>query len=219
MRTAPAFALALSAVVGLGVAGAAPMGAGGRLVWSAAASGAAVQVVGADPRDFSHVRQASGWIVVQIARADAGSRRRLADAAGRAGTGTDRTRVDAEVTVAGDVYRVVMTRLMPRHPRGEHTAWVSIECGGRSPRDAGSAAPSIEPDVAWWGWADVRKNGRLIDAGVPTHVLVMSRPPLQGIALESGTDGRPLRGVLPGYLHVLWSDVRASCPGEVARRG
>jgi hypothetical protein len=203
--------LALATVVGLCVVGwpAQPSAAAAppTTVWSAHASGPAVMVVGSNPFDLNSTQPTTGTIAVALT---------LAPIRGQ-GTadGTD-FRVTASVIARRTRYDVRLTGVMSRHPSGRPAVVLTDRCGKLAARsDDAEPVPSVGPTLSLWGWVDVARAGVLLARRMPAHLLVMTHPPILGVALEVATGGRHLRGVPGGYLHVVWPDVTARCTSQV----
>ncbi|MGQ0568839.1 MAG: hypothetical protein ACT4P5_04795 [Armatimonadota bacterium] len=169
-------------------------------IWSAVASGVGRMVTGPDPLNLDNWQPMKGTILVQVM-----------DTGPRWSDGWTARRVDivAEFSVEDSWYRVVVHDTLPQpHPLGEYAAWFAEECGQRWRPDP---VPSISPGMALWGWAKVSKNGAVIAAKIPAYVLVMTRAPVRGVALEVATKHPNLAGVPNGYRHVMWPDVTSRC--------
>jgi len=41
--------------------------------------------------------------------------------------------------------------------------------------------PKMKPQIALWGWAEIKRNGQVISRISPAHVMVSSSEPLPGI--------------------------------------
>jgi len=163
-------------------------------IWSAVASGVGRMVTGPNPLNLDSWQPMQGTILVQVM-----------DTGPRWSEGWTARRVDivAEFSVEDSWYRVVVHDTLPQHPLGEHAAWFAEECGqGWRPEAGGDPLPTIAPGMALWGWAKVSKNGAVIAAKIPAYVLVMTRAPVRGVALEVATENLNLAGVPNGYLHV-----------------
>jgi hypothetical protein len=182
------------------------------LAGSASSNGDAMMVVGANPYDLRSTQAARGSIDVRVV--DAGNRWSQLQ-------NVDGVNVNAEFTSGPDSYRVVVAKAMPRHPLGKYTTWFGVVYNAEMHGKTGigtTTLPKVTPEIALWGWAKVWRNGQLISAMAPAHVMVMSHDPLKGIALDIATEDKSLLGSPDGYLHVMWPTVGSLTLPEAGQR-
>jgi hypothetical protein len=123
---------------------------------------------------------------------------------------TDSMLVDATFVVGSDSYRVVVDRPMPRHPLGWYTTWNGVVYRHEMHGETGigtSRMPKMKPEIALWGWCRVERNGVVIAASAPAHVMVTTEGEMKGIMLEVNTEERNLGELPGGYLAVMWHQI------------
>ncbi|HYE79578.1 MAG TPA: hypothetical protein VEI97_16445 [bacterium] len=179
---------------------------------SAEATGAAMVVVGSDPYNMNSTAHSSGAIAIQTF--DEGDRWSQLQ-------NIDKMDIQARFTHGGSVYEVTCDRPMVRHPDGAYTTWFGVTYNKEMHGDTGigtAKVPKVKPAIATWGFATVKRDGQVIAAAAPTHVMVMTEPPLKGIALEVATEDKSLLGTPDGYLHVMWPEVASLALPEQEHR-
>jgi hypothetical protein len=67
----------------------------------------------------------------------------------------------------------------------------------------------MRPEIALWGWAVVKRDGKVLSPMAPAHVMVTSSGPMPGIMLEVDTEEKTLTGELDGYINVTWPKIEA----------
>jgi hypothetical protein len=168
---------------------------------SANASGEGVMVTGSDPYNFESTKPMNGTISIRVNnKGDRGSPLQNID---------DLT-VKAEFLIEKINYKVIISEPMINHINGRDPTWFGVVYNQPMHGDTKigtSSLPKMEPAIALWGWAEVYKNGELIQSRVPAHVKVMEKMPLKGVTLQVGVEGQPLANTPDGYLHIHWPDV------------
>lgn len=102
---------------------------------------------------------------------------------------------------------------MPRHPLGRYTTWSGVVYNHEMYGDTGIGTgklPKMKPEIALWGWGEVKRDGEVISRMAPVHVMVSSSDrPLPGIMLEIDTEDKTLLAERDGYIHVMWHKLDA----------
>jgi len=165
------------------------------------ASGEGVIVTGSDPYNFENTKPINGAISIRVNnKGDRGSPLQ----------NIDDLAVNAEFSIEKTNYKVIISEPMINHINGKDPTWFGVVYNQPMHGDTKigtTKLPQMEPDIALWGWADVYKNGELIQSRVPANVKVMEKMPLKGVILEVGIEGQPLANTPDGYLHIHWPDI------------
>ena len=167
----------------------------------ASASGEAHQVVGPNPVDFNSAQPANGTISIKVV--EGGNRWSHVQ-------GKDWVDLKADFTGPGGSYRVLVDKVMPRHPLGAYTTWNGVALNHDMHGETGIGTdklPLMKPEISLYGWGKVWRNGQLVAAMAPVHAMVSSKGPMPGIMLEVDTEQKQLRDVPDGYLTVHWAEV------------
>jgi hypothetical protein len=170
---------------------------------SARSSGQGMRVIGPNPVDVKNVQPMSGNITVQTW--EKGNRWSHVQ-------GTDGMDVKADFTSGNAKYEVTINKPMPRHPLGKYTTWSGVVYEHEMHGNTGIGTdklPKMKPQIALWGWAEVKRNGQVISSMSPAHVMVSSQGPIPGIMLEIDTEDKALSSEPDGYIHVMWHKVEA----------
>lgn len=173
------------------------------LIAKARASGDGMRVVGPDPVDMKSTQPMSGEISIETA--EMGNRWSHVQ-------NTDGMRVRATFSSGGARYEVAVDKPMPRHPLGRYTTWSGVVYNHEMHGDTGIGTgklPKMKPEIALWGWGEVKRDGQVIARMAPVHVMVSSSGPMPGIMLEIDTEDRTLMAERDGYIHVMWHKVDA----------
>ena len=169
---------------------------------TASASGTAQMVIGPNPVNLDRTQRVEGSIAIAVT-----------DAGDRSPTQTlDDVNVVATFVGGGSRYEVTIDRAMPRHPFDRYATWSGVVFNHPMHGKTGignDGLPAVTPDLALWGWASVKRDGRLITKMAPAHVMVMTRPPMAGVMLEVDTEDKNLLGTRDGYLTVLWPQIQS----------
>jgi hypothetical protein len=89
--------------------------------------------------------------------------------------------VRATFSSQGANYEIVIAKPMPRHPLGKYTMWNGVVYEHEMHGDSGIGSdklPRVRPEIALWGWAEVKRNGEVIAPMAAGHVMVMSKGPI-----------------------------------------
>jgi hypothetical protein len=167
----------------------------------AKASGQAVRVVGPDPVDMKSTRPVTGEITV-----------RTVEMGNRWSHVQNTDLVEAVATFGGPDgnYTVTINKPMPRHPLGQYTTWSGVVYDHEMHGDTGigtSKLARMKPDIALWGWAEVKRNNEVIVPMAPAHVMVTTKGAHTGVMLEVNAEDKALRGEPDGYITVMWPKV------------
>jgi hypothetical protein len=172
------------------------------LIAKARASGDGMRVVGPDPVDMKSTQPMTGEISIETA--EMGNRWSHVQ-------NTDGIRVRATFTSGGARYEVAVDKPMPRHPLGRYTTWSGVVYNHEMHGDTGIGTgklPKMKPQIAFWGWGEVKRDGQVIARMAPVHVMVSSSErPMPGIMLEIDTEEKTLLAERDGYIHVMWHKV------------
>lgn len=168
---------------------------------SADASGTGVMITGPNPYNFNKTKPINGNISIRVNnKGDRGSSLQ----------NIDELKVEAEFSTDESVYTIRITEPMVNHVNGMDPTWFGVVYNQKMHGDTKtgtSKLPEMEPDIALWGWAEVFKDGKLIESRVPAHVKVMQTRPLKGITLQIGLEGQTLPNTPDGYLHIHWPNI------------
>jgi hypothetical protein len=170
---------------------------------TARASGDGMRVVGADPVNMKSTQPMNGSITIETW--EMGNRWSHVQ-------NTDAMKVVANFSSGGARYEVTIDKPMARHPLGRYTTWSGVVYEHEMHGDTGigtAKLPKMKPEIALWGWAEIKKNGQVISRMTPGHVMVSSSGPLPGIMLELDTEDKALVPEPDGYLHVMWHKIDA----------
>jgi hypothetical protein len=168
---------------------------------SASASGEAMRVTGPDPVNMKSTIPAEGSISVDTW--ESGNRWSHVQ-------NTDAMRVKAEFASDEGDYEVTIEKPMPRHPLGKYTTWNGVVYDHEMHGDTGIGTgklPKMRPEIALWGWAVVKRDGKVISPMAPAHVMVTSSGPVPGIMLEIDTEEKTLAAAPDGYINVMWHKI------------
>lgn len=170
---------------------------------TASASGEGMRVVGDNPVDMSKTDPIDGSIKVETW--EMGNRWSHVQ-------NTDAMRVAANFTSGGKRYEITIDKPMPRHPLGQYTTWSGVVYDHDMHGDTGIGTgklPKMRPDIALWGWAEVKRDGEVIAAMAPAHVMVTTKGSMPGVMLEVDTEQKTLRDEPDGYINVMWHKIDA----------
>ena len=170
---------------------------------SASASGEALVVLGTDPFALDRAAATSGRLEA-----------RGTDAGGRWSALQSKDTVDVTAEFShprdGVTYRVVVNTPMRQEPQGRYTTWFGISQGHAHHGDTGidtPRLPRVASELAFWGYAEVFRDGQKVATNAPAHMMVVKRDQgsLPGqVFLSVATDEKNLTGVPDGYLNVVW---------------
>jgi hypothetical protein len=168
---------------------------------AASASGEAMRVTGPDPVNVKSTIPAEGSISVETW--ESGNRWSHVQ-------NTDAMKVRAEFSSDEGNYEVTIDKPMPRHPLGRYTTWNGVVYDHEMHGDTGIGTgklPKMRPEIALWGWAVVKRDGKVISPMAPAHVMVTSSGPVPGIMLEIDTEEKTLAVAPDGYINVMWHKI------------
>jgi hypothetical protein len=167
------------------------------------ATGSCMQIVGPDPVDMKNSLIGTGSITV--ATVEKGNRWSHVQ-------NTDEMNVQAKWNAGGITWEVMIDTPMPRHPRGKYTVWNGVVYRHEMHGHTGigtNKLPLMKPEIALWGWAKVKKNGREISRMSPAHAMVTKEGDMKGVMLEISTEDKDLIGAPDGYLTVMWHEIES----------
>lgn len=172
------------------------------LLAGARASGEGMRVVGPDPTNMKSTQPINGEISIETS--EMGNRWSHVQ-------NTDGMRVRATFTSGDAQYEITVDKPMPRHPLGQYTTWSGVVYDHEMHGDTGIGTgklPKMKPEIALWGWGTVKRDGQVIAAMAPVHIMVSSgERPMPGVMLEVDTEDKALAAEPDGYLHVMWPKV------------
>jgi hypothetical protein len=169
----------------------------------ASASGDGIRVTGANSVDMKSTQPMTGTISVETW--ELGNRWSHVQ-------NTDAMRITANFTSGGARYDVTINKPMPRHPLGQYTTWNGVVYNHEMHGDTGIGTanlPKIKPEIALWGWAEVKRDGQVLSPMAAAHVMVTTQGPMLGIMLEIDTEEKTLVAEPDGYINVMWHKVDA----------
>ncbi|KAB7709062.1 hypothetical protein F9802_02750 [Bacillus aerolatus] len=153
-------------------------------------------VTGPDPYNFEKTKPINGTISIKVN--DKGDR-------GSSLQNIDELTVEAKFSTDKSGYEVIITEPMVNHINGRDPTWFGVVYNQPMHGDTKTGTshlPEMEPDIALWGWADVYKDGKLIESRAPAHVKVMEKMPLKGVTMQVGVENQSLSNTTDGYLHI-----------------
>jgi hypothetical protein len=193
--------LSISLLLPRPVLAADPNPVGGGMASAASTSGEGMIFVGSDPYDTKSTQDMTGTIT--ISAVDVGNRWSHVQ-------NIDEMKVNAQIRAGETTYRVRIDKAMPRHPLGRYATWMGVAYNHSMHGNTGigtSKVPEVKPEIALWGYAVVERDGQVISKMAPAHVMVMSKDPIKGIALEVDAEDKSLIDAPNGYLHVMWPEI------------
>ena len=167
----------------------------------ASASGQALRITGPNPVDMASAQPAEGTITIRVV--EGGNRWSPVQA-------KDWIELAADFTAPDGRYRVVVDKVMPRHPLGSYTTWNGVALNHDMHGETGIGTPKLplmKPEISLYGWGKIWRDGQLVAAMAPVHAMVSTKDPMRGIMLEVDTEEKTLRDVPDGYLTVHWPTV------------
>ncbi len=174
---------------------------GGRMAVSARTTETGKMVVGSDPYNLNNTQDMEGSIA--ISAVDVGNRWSHIQ-------NIDEMNVVANFQSGDSSYKVTIDKAMQRHPLGRYATWMGVALNHSMHGKTGigtDKVPEVKPEIALWGYAQVERDGQVIAKMAPAHVMVMTKEPLKGIALEVDAEDKTLRDIPNGYVHVMWSNI------------
>lgn len=173
---------------------------------TASTRGKGTMVVGSNPYNFDSTRPIDGTINISVH--EMGDRWSHLQ-------NMDKINVTSEFISGTTHYKVVMNKVMPRHPYGKYPTFFGVAYNEEMNGDTfigTSQLPKLTPDIALWGWAKVIRDNEVIATMVPAHVKVIMSPPLKGIMMEVDTENKFLHEVEDGYLNIFWNHIDSFTP-------
>lgn len=167
----------------------------------ARSQGKAQVVVGPDQYDLARTTETEGFITIRTT--DGGNRWSHLQ-------NDDKVNIVSEFTHQGSKYRVVIDKIMPRHPFGQYTTWSGVIYGADMHGGTGigtNRMPKMTPEIAAWGYGKVYKDGKLISKMSAAHVMVSTKEPMKGIVLEVDQENKTLLNTPDGYLTIMWHNI------------
>ncbi len=168
---------------------------------SAKTSGEGVRVIGPNPVNMDSTQPMTGDITIDTT--ETGNRWSHIQ-------NTDVVHVLANFTAQGAAYQITIDRPMPRHPLGKYTTWSGVVYDHEMHGNTGigtSKLPRMRPDIALWGWAEIKRDGKVISRMAPAHVMVTSKGAMPGIMLEIDTEDKALVAEPDGYITLMWHKI------------
>jgi hypothetical protein len=168
---------------------------------TASAFGEGIRVTGPNPVDMKSSKPMTGTIKVETV--EMGNRWSHVQ-------NTDALKVRADFSSGDTKYEVTIDKPMPRHPLGQYTTWSGVVYDHDMHGDTGIGTgklPKMRPDIALWGWAEVKRNDEIIAKMAPAHVMVTSKGAMPGIMLEIDTEQKTLAAEPDGYINVMWHKI------------
>jgi hypothetical protein len=182
---------------------------------STSSSGSMMLVTGPEPTNMNSAVMGEGSINVSVV--EKGNRWSHVQ-------NTDAVDVKATFVANGVRWEVNISKPMPRHPLGKYTTWNGVvfnhEMHGNTGIGSGKI-PRVKPEIALWGWAEVKKDGEVVSMMAPAHVMVMRSGATPGIMLEVATEDKSLLAAPDGYLTAIWhtiSEERTPSQSENSRK-
>jgi hypothetical protein len=180
---------------------------------NASAQGPMKLIVGADPTNMDSSVDGEGSIKVNVV--ENGNRWSHVQ-------NTDEIQASASFKANGAQWDIVIDRPMPRHPLGHYTTWNGVVFNHEMHGSTGigtSSIPRVKPDIALWGWATVRKDGKLVSSMSPAHVMVIKSGPMSGVMLDVSSEDKSLLVAPNGYLMAMWPQISSLQMPEKVENG
>ncbi len=122
----------------------------------------------------------------------------------------DRVSLDARVEHPdGDTYEVVATKALVDDPLGRYGTWWGVGLDVWHHGESGLGTdhlPAIHSELALFAVGEVRREGELIAAGVPVHVMTAEDGLPGRLELNVGDEATPVPGLPDERLRVVWDD-------------
>ena len=122
----------------------------------------------------------------------------------------DEPSVEARVThPGGETYEVSAVMPMVDDPLGRHGTWwgVGLDVWHHGESGIGTERlPAIHSEVALFAVGEVRRDGELIAAGVPVHVMTADDGLPGRLELNVGDEATPVPGLPDERVRVVWDD-------------
>jgi hypothetical protein len=109
----------------------------------------------------------------------------------------------------GETYDVVAKKPMVDDPLGRHGTWWGVGLDEWHHGESGIGTerlPAILSEVAVFAVGEVRRDGELIAAGVPVHVMTADEGLPGRLELNVGDEATPVVGLPNQRLRVVWED-------------
>ncbi|MFC4403376.1 hypothetical protein [Gracilibacillus xinjiangensis] len=123
----------------------------------------------------------------------------------------DEMLIESSISTSDGDYHIIIQEPMLHHPNGVDPTWSGVVYSNQpmhGDTDTGIAElPKVEPAIAVWGWADVYKDGKLVQTNVPSHVMVVEKGDWKGITLAIHTEDKRLTSNTDGYILANWPEI------------
>jgi hypothetical protein len=120
----------------------------------------------------------------------------------------DEVRLEARVSLpGGDTYEVSSRKPMVADPLGRHGTWWGVGLDEWHHGNSGVGTerlPAIHSEVAVFAVGEVHRDGELIAAGVPLHVMTADNGLAGRLELNVGDEMTPVPGLPDAHLRVVW---------------
>jgi len=122
----------------------------------------------------------------------------------------DQVSVEARVTHPdGDTYEVVASKPLVDDPLGRHGTWWGVGIDEWHHGESGIGSErlrAIHSEVALFAVGEVRRDGEVVAAGVPVHVMTAAEGLPGRLELNVGDEQTPVLGLPDERLRVVWDD-------------
>jgi hypothetical protein len=122
----------------------------------------------------------------------------------------DEVRLEARVVHPdGATYEVAADQPMVDDPLGRHGTWWGVGLDEWHHGESGIGSdrlPAIHSEVALFAVGEVRRDGELVAAGAPVHVMTADQGLPGRLELNVGDEATPVVGLPDGRLRVVWAD-------------
>ncbi|MBD0349417.1 MAG: hypothetical protein ICV59_09720 [Thermoleophilia bacterium] len=152
------------------------------------------------------------WYSGDFEEADAQLTLQATDQGGRVTPLPPHDRVTLEARVEhpdGETYEIRADRSLVDDPLGRHGTWWGVGLDVWHHGDSGigtNRLPAIHSEVAVFAVGEVRRNGELVAAGVPVHVMTADHGLPGRFELNVGDEHTPVAGLPDERLRVVWDD-------------
>ena len=109
----------------------------------------------------------------------------------------------------GDTYEIVAEKALVDDPLGRHGTWWGVGTDVWHHGESGIGTerlPAIHSEVALFAVGEVRRDGELVAAGVPVHVMTADEGLPGRLELNVGDERTPVVGLPDDRLRVVWDD-------------
>lgn len=152
------------------------------------------------------------WYSDDFADGEAEPRVQATDQGGRVTPLPPHDRVELEARIEhpdGGSCEVAAAKPLVDDPLGRHGTWWGVgldECHHGESGVGSERLPAVHSEVALFAVGEVRREGEILAAGVPIHVMTTDEPYPGRLELHVGDEQTPVVGLPDERLRVVWAD-------------